>query len=42
MSFVSIQNLQKSYGASAVFNDINCEIARGEFVTLLEIGRAHV
>ena len=35
MSFVSIQNLQKSYGASAVFNDINCEIGRGEFVTLL-------
>ena len=35
MSFVSIQNLQKGYGASAVFNDINCEIGRGEFVTLL-------
>ncbi|MFF3702276.1 MULTISPECIES: ABC transporter ATP-binding protein [Pseudomonas] len=35
MSFVSIQNLRKSYGASAVFNDINCEIGRGEFVTLL-------
>ncbi|MFQ6576182.1 ABC transporter ATP-binding protein [Pseudomonas sp. UM16] len=35
MSFVSVQNLQKSYGASAVFNDINCEIQRGEFVTLL-------
>ena len=35
MSFVSIQNLQKSYGATAVFNDINCEIGRGEFVTLL-------
>ncbi|MFV0924930.1 ABC transporter ATP-binding protein [Pseudomonas palmensis] len=35
MSFVSIQNLQKSYGASVVFNDINCEIGRGEFVTLL-------
>ncbi|NER62727.1 ABC transporter ATP-binding protein [Pseudomonas sp. MAFF212427] len=35
MSFVSIQNLQKSYGTSTVFNDINCEIQRGEFVTLL-------
>lgn len=35
MSFVSVQNLQKSYGASPVFNDINCQIQRGEFVTLL-------
>ncbi|RWU17714.1 spermidine/putrescine ABC transporter ATP-binding protein [Pseudomonas alkylphenolica] len=35
MSFVSVQNLQKSYGASPVFNDINCQIERGEFVTLL-------
>ncbi|MEG0861160.1 MAG: ABC transporter ATP-binding protein [Pseudomonas sp.] len=35
MSFVSVQNLQKSYGGSPVFNDINCQIQRGEFVTLL-------
>ncbi|MFJ1339734.1 ABC transporter ATP-binding protein [Pseudomonas caricapapayae] len=35
MSFVSVQNLQKSYGGSPVFNDINCQIHRGEFVTLL-------
>ncbi|MDD1013553.1 ABC transporter ATP-binding protein [Pseudomonas rubra] len=35
MSFVSVQNLQKSYAASPVFNDINCQIERGEFVTLL-------
>ncbi|WP_342624607.1 ABC transporter ATP-binding protein [Pseudomonas alkylphenolica] len=35
MSFVSVQNLQKSYGASPVFTDINCQIQRGEFVTLL-------
>ena len=35
MSFVSVQNLQKSYGASPVFTDINCRIERGEFVTLL-------
>ncbi|MCW2270253.1 Spermidine/putrescine import ATP-binding protein PotA [compost metagenome] len=35
MSFVSVQNLQKSYGASPVFTDINCHIERGEFVTLL-------
>ncbi|MDD0975600.1 ABC transporter ATP-binding protein [Pseudomonas fontis] len=35
MSFVSIQNLQKSYAGSPVFNDINCQIGRGEFVTLL-------
>ncbi|PWB36075.1 spermidine/putrescine ABC transporter ATP-binding protein [Pseudomonas sp. SDI] len=35
MSFVDIQNLQKSYAGSPVFNDINCQIGRGEFVTLL-------
>ncbi|GGU69049.1 spermidine/putrescine ABC transporter ATP-binding protein [Pseudomonas laurentiana] len=35
MSFVSVQNLQKSYAGSTVFNDINCHIERGEFVTLL-------
>ncbi|GFM79422.1 spermidine/putrescine ABC transporter ATP-binding protein [Pseudomonas cichorii] len=35
MSFVSIENLQKSYASTAVFSDINCTIERGEFVTLL-------
>ncbi|MBX8483753.1 ABC transporter ATP-binding protein [Pseudomonas cichorii] len=35
MSFVSIENLQKSYASTAVFSDINCAIGRGEFVTLL-------
>ncbi|MBK5542889.1 ABC transporter ATP-binding protein [Pseudomonas sp. TH05] len=40
MSYVSVQHLQKSYGqkgaaATPVFSDINCEIAKGEFVTLL-------
>ncbi|MCD5992473.1 ABC transporter ATP-binding protein [Pseudomonas sp. CDFA 602] len=35
MSFVSIENLQKSYASTAVFSDINCTIAKGEFVTLL-------
>ncbi|MBX8576302.1 ABC transporter ATP-binding protein [Pseudomonas cichorii] len=35
MSFVSIENLQKSYSSTAVFSDINCAIGRGEFVTLL-------
>ena len=35
MSFVSVQHLQKSYAATPVFSDINCEIAKGEFVTLL-------
>ncbi|MBX8595727.1 ABC transporter ATP-binding protein [Pseudomonas cichorii] len=35
MSFVSIENLQKSYSSTAVFSDINCSIERGEFVTLL-------
>ncbi|WP_122739400.1 ABC transporter ATP-binding protein [Pseudomonas viridiflava] len=35
MSFVSIENLQKSYASTAVFSDINCVIEKGEFVTLL-------
>ena len=35
MSFVSVENLQKNYGSTAVFSDINCEIHKGEFVTLL-------
>jgi putative spermidine/putrescine transport system ATP-binding protein len=35
MSFVSVENLQKNYASTAVFSDINCEIQKGEFVTLL-------
>ncbi|MDG9883093.1 MULTISPECIES: ABC transporter ATP-binding protein [Pseudomonas] len=35
MSFVSIQNLEKTYAGSPVFKDINFDIARGEFITLL-------
>ena len=35
MSFLSIQGLHKSYGATSIFSDINCEIGKGEFVTLL-------
>jgi len=35
MSFVSVQNLQKSYAGSPVFENIDCQIERGEFVTLL-------
>ncbi|MFI7857857.1 MULTISPECIES: ABC transporter ATP-binding protein [Pseudomonas] len=35
MSFVSVQKLQKSYGGSPVFENIDCQIQRGEFVTLL-------
>jgi putative spermidine/putrescine transport system ATP-binding protein len=35
MSFVSVENLQKNFGSTAVFSDINCTIERGEFVTLL-------
>lgn len=35
MSFVSVQKLQKSYAASPVFENIDCQIERGEFVTLL-------
>ena len=35
MSFVSVEHLQKSYSGTAIFSDINCSIAKGEFVTLL-------
>ncbi|WP_028634657.1 MULTISPECIES: ABC transporter ATP-binding protein [Pseudomonas] len=35
MSFVSVQNLQKSYAGNPVFSNIDCHIERGEFVTLL-------
>ncbi|MES2818011.1 MAG: ABC transporter ATP-binding protein [Pseudomonadota bacterium] len=35
MSYLSIQGLHKSYGATPIFSDIECEIAQGEFVTLL-------
>jgi putative spermidine/putrescine transport system ATP-binding protein len=35
MSFLSIRGLHKSYAATPIFTDINCEIAQGEFITLL-------
>ncbi len=35
MSYLSIRNLHKRYGTTPVFQDIHCEIGRGEFVTLL-------
>ncbi|MBU1332827.1 MAG: ABC transporter ATP-binding protein [Gammaproteobacteria bacterium] len=35
MSYLSIRGLHKHYGATPIFSDINCEIAQGEFVTLL-------
>ena len=35
MSYLSIRSLHKSYGATPIFSDINCEIEKGEFVTLL-------
>ena len=35
MSYLSIQGLHKSYGATSIFSDINCDIAKGEFITLL-------
>ncbi|CAM3827288.1 Spermidine/putrescine import ATP-binding protein PotA [Pseudomonas reidholzensis] len=35
MSFVSVQKLHKSYAGSPVFHDIECQVERGEFVTLL-------
>ncbi|QUM79243.1 ABC transporter ATP-binding protein [Moritella sp. 5] len=35
MSFVTVKNLQKSFGSNTVFSDINFNIKQGEFVTLL-------
>jgi len=35
MSFVTVKNLQKSFGSNTVFSDINFSIKQGEFVTLL-------
>jgi len=35
MSFVSVQKLHKSYAGTQVFENIDCQIERGEFVTLL-------
>ncbi|MCO7516330.1 ABC transporter ATP-binding protein [Pseudomonas guariconensis] len=35
MSFVSIRKLHKRYAGNPVFHDIDCQIERGEFVTLL-------
>ncbi|MFK0312869.1 ABC transporter ATP-binding protein [Pseudomonas sp. NPDC090233] len=35
MSFVSVQKLHKRYAGTPVFENIDCQIERGEFVTLL-------
>ncbi|SFP90975.1 ABC transporter ATP-binding protein [Pseudomonas borbori] len=35
MSYLSIRGLHKSYGTTSIFSDIDCEIGKGEFVTLL-------
>ncbi|HWV09959.1 MAG TPA: ABC transporter ATP-binding protein [Pseudomonas sp.] len=35
MSYLSIRGLHKQYGDTSIFSDIDCEIAQGEFVTLL-------
>jgi putative spermidine/putrescine transport system ATP-binding protein len=35
MSYLSIRGLHKAFGDTRVFSDIDCEIARGELITLL-------
>lgn len=35
MSFLSIRGLHKRYGQTTIFTDIDCEIGKGELVTLL-------
>lgn len=35
MSILSLQNVSKSYGDSAILKDINLEVAKGEFIAIL-------
>ncbi len=35
MSYLSIRNLHKAFGDTQVFSDIDCEIGKGELITLL-------
>ncbi len=35
MSYLSIRGLHKAFGDTRVFSDINCEIGKGELITLL-------
>lgn len=35
MTYLSIEHLQKNYGSTPIFSDINCAIEPGEFITLL-------
>ncbi|BAP78021.1 ABC transporter ATP-binding protein [Pseudomonas sp. MT-1] len=35
MSYLCVRNLHKAYGDTQVFSDIDCEIAKGELITLL-------
>ena len=35
MSYLSIRGLHKSYGTTPIFSEIDCEIGKGEFITLL-------
>jgi ABC-type sugar transport system ATPase subunit len=42
MARVDIKGLTKSYGEHEVLHALDIEVGEGEFLTLLEIGRAHV
>jgi putative spermidine/putrescine transport system ATP-binding protein len=35
MSYLSIRGLHKRYGSTPIFSEIDCEIGKGEFITLL-------
>ncbi|MFG0720934.1 ABC transporter ATP-binding protein [Pseudomonas sp. GLN_6] len=35
MSYLSIRGLHKSYGSTPIFSEIDCDIGKGEFITLL-------
>ena len=39
---IDLKNISKSFDGQMVLDDLNLYIRENEFLTLLEIGRAHV
>lgn len=39
---LKISHLSKSFGSHGVLKDIDFEVCRGDVVSIIEIGRAHV
>ena len=42
MASVGVVDVRKSYGAQEIIHGVSIDIDDGEFVILVEIGRAHV